>query len=195
MLRKTVWLAVVALALPMAALANSIDVSNAGGVVSGGAGGLNLTGSTMFKFGSIVGTNLGSVGFATGAFTSGNAQMGGNLAAGGTFTITGNGSNGVPNGVIFSGTFSSATWELITAENGTHTYNLVGALLSANGETGATVQLTVNTGTAFFSGSANLSSGDTSLNIVVPEPSTLSLFGTGLLGLAGVIRRRRALNS
>jgi hypothetical protein len=61
-----------------------------------------------------------------------------------------------------------------------------------NGEVGATAQLTVNTGTSLFSGSAQLASGDTSLNITVPEPGTLSLLGTGLIGVAGYIRRKRS---
>ena len=87
---------------------------------------------------------------------------------------------GVPNGVIFNGTFS-----------GTHTYTLKGALAAMNGEVGATTQLAVNTGTDLFSGSAQLSSGDTNLNFMVPEPGTLTLFGTGLLGLAGFIRYKR----
>jgi PEP-CTERM motif len=52
--------------------------------------------------------------------------------------------------------------------------------------------LTVNTGASLFSGSAQLASGDTFLNITVPEPGTLSLLGTGLIGVAGYIRRKRS---
>ena len=190
MVKKVVLLVVLALALPLAAFANSsIDIGNAGGVISGNSGGLSLTGSTLFKVGGIVGSNLGSLTFTTGAFTGGDVQMGGTLAAGGTFTITGNGTNGVPNGVIFSGTFSSAKWDLTTLANGTHVYTLTGGLVSPSGQVAATIQLTVNTGTDFFNGSANLSSGNTTL--AVPEPGTLSLLGTGLIGFAGVIRRKR----
>jgi hypothetical protein len=194
MVKKVALLALLALALPLAAFANSsIDVTNRGGVVSGDSNGLSLTGSTLIGYGSAVGSNLGSVSFITGAFTSGNAQMGGTLAAGGSFQIVGNGTNGVPNGVIFSGSFSSApTWTLQTLANGTHNYILEGAIVSTGGQVGATTQLTINVGKGFFNGSAKLSSGDT--NLVVPEPGTLSLFGTGLIGLAGIVRRKLSLS-
>ncbi len=192
MLKKIALLLILALALPLAAFASSsIDISNAGGVVSGNSSGLTLTGSTLFKYGSIVGSNLGTVSFSTGAFTSGDAQAGGVLAAGGNFTITGNGTSGVPNGVIFSGTFSTAKWDLTTLANGTHSYTLTGGLVSPSGQVGATIQLTVNTGKGFFNGSADLSSGDT--NLSVPEPGTLSLLGIGLIGVAGVVRRKLGL--
>lgn len=54
----------------------------------------------------------------------------------------------------------------------------------------ATTQLTINTGTSLFSGSADLSSGDATLKVAIPEPGTLVLFGTGLMGLAGILRKR-----
>src|SRR5258705_3104646 len=163
MFKKVVLLAVLALALPLAAFADSsIDISNAGGTISGGASGFSLTGSSLFKVGSAVGSNLGTLTFTTGAFTSGNAQLGGTLAAGGSFIITGNGTNGVPNGVIFSGTFTSTpsspiTWSLETLANGTHNYVLKGGLVNASGQVAATAQLTINTGKGFFNGSTGLS--------------------------------------
>jgi len=199
-MKKIFLLAVLALALPMAVFASSnIDYTNSGGTLAGSNSGLTLSGSVLIAVnglnggGLITGSNLGSVGFQTGALTSGSLQMGGTFAAGGWFTITGNGTNGIPNATLFTGTFSGpVTWTLVTLANGTHNYTLTGALTGTTNTgfsaVGVTVQLTINTGKGFFNGSTVISSGDT--NVVVPEPGSLTLLGTGLIGLAGVVRRK-----
>jgi hypothetical protein len=195
-------LSVVALALPTAVFAGSgVDFSNTGGMLSGSNSGLSLNGSVLFAVnglnggGLLTGSNLGSVSFATGALTSGSLQMGGTFAGGGSFTVTGNGMDGVPSGTLFSGTFSGpVTWTLVTLANGTHNYTLTGTLTGTMGSgvptQGVTVQLTINTGKGFFNGCTTVSSGDTNITVTTPEPGSLSLMGTGLIGLAGLVRRK-----
>jgi hypothetical protein len=197
-MKKLVLLAVLALALPTAVFAGSnIDYTNSGGTLSGSNSGLSLSGSVLIAVngnaGLITGNDLGGVSFQTGALSSGSLQTGGTFASGGWFSITGNGSNGVPTGTLFSGTFSGpVTWTMTTLANGTHNYTLTGTLsgtvASGYSTVGVTVQLTINTGKGFFNGCTKISSGDS--NVVVPEPGSLSLLGTGLIAMGGMIRRK-----
>jgi hypothetical protein len=201
-MKRFVLMALLAMALPLTAFAgSSVDFTNDGGTLSGTSAGLTLSGSELIavnglnNLGMVTG-GLGSVSFSTGALSSGSLQTGGTFAAGGSFVIAGNGTNGIPNGTIFNGSFSGpVTWTVVTLANGTHNYTLSGSIAGTwiNGATvnGATIQLTINTGKGFFNGSTMISSGDTNIS-AVPEPGTLGLLGTGLVGLAGMLRRKKA---
>jgi hypothetical protein len=199
-MKRIVLLALLAMALPLASFASSsVDFTNSGGVLSGSSAGMTLTGSELIAVNGLGGLGLvtgalGGVSFSTGSLISGGSlQMGGSFNGGGNFTITGNGNLGIPDTTIFTGSFTGpVTWTLITLANGTHNYTLTGSITGTwyTGSTvdGATVQLTINTGKGYFNGSTNISSGDT--NIVVPEPGTLGLLGTGLIGLAATLHRK-----
>ncbi len=154
------------LALPVGASADSIDLSTTGGTISASSG-LSLSGDVITKYGAILGSNLGTVTFTTGAFATGDVTAGGTLAAGGTFTITGNGSvMGVPNGVIF--------------------------ITGSSAGSGLTFTEITLSGTLSPGGTIMVGSGDIVLNTPtpVPEPGTLGLLGTGLVGIGGLLCRK-----
>lgn len=152
---------------------------------------------------SFTGSNLGNVGFTTGTWISTVANLytyggGGNI----TIKASGTGLGSIPAGtVLFSGVFNGPVSFVVTTPNPLKpkikignltgkvtTTSLSPALLALLGMTfqnhGSAVALVLDlkVGTA-----GSLQSGTITL---VPEPGTLALFGTGLVGLAGLLRRR-----
>jgi hypothetical protein len=196
--KKLLVLAILALALPMAAFADSqLDFSNSGGTLSGSNSGLSLSGSTLSTSGFGGGFNMGTLSLSTGSLTSGNITWGATFNGGGSFNIAGSGSNGIPAGTLFSGTFSGpVSWTMTTGIDGTHTYTLSGIVNgSAIGGISVgdvNVQFSINTGKGYFSGSSSRVGGSTVVTLVtpVPEPGSLALMGAGMIGLAGAVRRK-----
>ena len=199
-------LTVLLLAFPLTVWANNVGFQSSGGQITSNGSTLNVSSSTLTSLtgmtgaGSISG-NLGIVSFSTGALMSGSLAAGGRFAGGGSFSMMGNGSNGLPNGVIFHGQFSGpVTWTASFAPNanagmGAWFYTLSGGVrgtLSNGKRFSATIQFStrdVPRGQQ-FSNLANLNNGAGA--VTVPEPGTLGLLASGLFGVAVVVRRRLA---
>lgn len=196
-MKRIALLALLTVALPLAAFAGSIDFTNEGGTLTGSSSGLSLGGSSLIGANPYGGVdymgNLGTVSFSTGSFVS-TAGSVSTFNGGGSFTIVGNGGDGFASGTVFSGSFSGpVTLTLVKVlSTGGSLYELQGSLtgtLNGQAASGITIEDYVFTGTDGWMGSSTLGSGDTFISSV-PEPGTLGLLGTGLVGLAGLVRKK-----
>lgn len=192
------------MAFPLLSFANSNTFQNSGGTLSSKGTYLSLSGSTLSAVtmgGLNASGSLGAVSFTTGNLKSGSLATGGTFAGGGSFRITGNGSNGVPSGVLFKGTFAGpvtwkAIWNPTSDSHGNWTYQLSGRVTGtlANGQklTANFVAFTFDVSHgAEFSSSVRFKSGMATTTSAVPEPGTMVLLGSGLLGLGLLGFRKR----
>jgi len=191
-------LIVLALASPLTAFADGIVLTNQGGNIAISNAGISSIGSQLRSFNGIVapaGHSIGSVRFSTGALTSGSLATGGTFSStGSSFVVIGNGNYGQPKGTIFSGSFvGPIIWTLTSApgaKNLTFTLSgtIQGMLYDGRRVTGTTVQNIYTVNGQLSQGIGHIKVGSTPL--AIPEPSTLSMFGVGLVALRGMFRRK-----
>jgi len=218
-MRRVVLLALLLLALPMAVWADpiinignangSINASVAGGLYTLGLGShLNSFSDSLDKF-SLTKPGMGYVSFGTGAFSGTSLFQNGTFSSSGSwFDVTSVGTwvRGLPglksakgHVALFTGAFDSPiTWQITSKPSGAHgtwTFQLSGSIKGTlwNGyEAYGTTQQTLYSSTnQWTNGIGHIKLG-TSTVTGSPEPGTLGLLGTGLIGIAGLVRRKRS---
>jgi hypothetical protein len=153
MRRVALVFAILALLIPMAAWADTIDLTNQGGTVTfmNTPAGIEIVskGSELTGYNGIQapkGHALGSISFSTGAFQGSSIWQNGTFSSvGSSFDVTGVGNYGQPKGVIFAGSFiGPIEWTVVSHNHANYIFDLSGEIEGTlyNGRTvsGTTVQ-------------------------------------------------------
>lgn len=176
---------------------------------AGGLTPLQGTSSHVFADGEVgghVGSAIfGPAHFSTGAFLGGLGTTAHPFTwaggAPGSFTIGGCG------GSCFTGNIDSAslahnasgnlvyTADFVIGSEGSALFTTMGIPVPANLQnwTGSFSETLHGTANALHGGHGSIGSGDLIIQAPVPEPDTLAMVGSGLIGIAGLLRRRLSL--
>jgi hypothetical protein len=211
-LMRTLALALLVMFIPLVAFAGSVVFTNNDGTFTSTgvtSGTLTLSGSSMIGIQGLSPyipdssvappASLGTLTLTTGSMIAGgNILTGATFGAGGNFTVT------YANGVVFTGSFTSASWTLTAPNTWTFSGTVMNGTLTVPGYspvtigTAVTVDLTTVGAPPTASGSGYSfqdSQGTTNFPAPgvltpVPEPGTLTLLGGGLVGFAILAKRR-----
>jgi len=200
----TALLALLVVVLPVVARADTIDLTNQFGSVTITNAGITSMQSELKSFNGTqagAGHALGRVSFWTGAFIptgpGSSVWTGGQFSSAGSgFVVTGKwGAAKGDHGTIFSGAFVGAiNWTLVTSNKFFHEYLLTGEIKGqlwnghmATGTVSEDIYTYWNQEKIDHKGSIHL--GSTIINST-PEPGTMGMLGSGLLAMAGAIRRK-----
>lgn len=176
-------------------------LNNSGGSLTGSDAGLTLTGSNLTEIRGIYGADLGTVTITTGPLFYGSLQSVGYFSVMGsslTITLNPNVLGGKLGGgaILFRGTFGPTVnegydivWSAVQGIPGL--YQLYGVAYGTlpNGTTGQAFVHEFYYGSFSSNGvfTGTMGGGQIDVN---PEPGTVGLFVTGLVGMAGAIRRK-----
>jgi hypothetical protein len=180
------------------ASADPIIFTNQYGSVTVNTFGIQSTQSELTSFDGIKPTKgaLGYVNYGTGALVSGSIADGGTFSSQGSyFDITGVG-KGVPHGAIFTGEFVGPISWVNDGASGLHDNNLrftlsgdlEGTLYNGRMVSGFTSQTIYSTNGQLSQGIGHIQTGISKLT--APEPNEMLLFGSGIIGIAGMVKRK-----
>ncbi len=200
-MKRFVLTVLLALALPSVALANTVSFTNNNGTLVASSSGLSLVSdltSIAGGYGSPHGSDIGTVSITLGPLLTGSLLTGGTFSfASSSFSVS------VDGGVLFSGAFTYCSW--CTGRNNgglghgpiswtlvsPGTYMLEGYVSGTwrDGEQGYGLIEETYTGSFNANGVFTATSGSGS-SMVTPEPGTLGSFITGLVSIAGIVRKK-----